>query len=303
MAALPALAGAGLAPGDESVSTPEPHRSRPSQADSRASRLRFDVNLVLIPVTVTDSNEHPIRGLQKSDFRLFEDASEQQITQFFSDDSPISVGLVLDASNSMRLKLDQSREAITEFLKFTSPDDEFFLMTFSDRPKLMTRFTSDPDDIEDALQLVQARGWTSLYDAIYLGISQMKHASHSRKVLFVFSDGNDNDSRYSKRELTEMVKEADVRIFAISIQDKSRSLEELCDESGGRAYRVRKVDELPDLAARISEELHSEYVLGYVPQATERDGKYRHVSIEISKTTKEQSLRASWRRGYYGPAE
>ena len=303
MAASPPVACAEIAPGDESVSTPAPHRSAPGQSGSRASRLRLDVNLVLIPVTVTDSYEHPVRGLQKSDFRLFEDAAEQQITRFFSDDSPISVGLVLDASNSMRLKLAQSRKAITEFLKLSSPGDEFFLLTFSDRPQMMTGFTTNLDEVENALQSVQTHGWTSLYDAIYLGISRMKRASHGRKVLFVFSDGNDNDSRYTKRELTEMVREADVRIFAISILDRSRSLEELCDESGGRAYRVRKLDELPDLAARISEELHSEYVLGYFPKATERDGKYRHISIQLTKTTKEQSLRASWRHGYYGPAE
>lgn len=303
MAASWPVARAAAGPGDESVTSPEPHRSRPVRTDSRASRLRFDVNLVLIPVTVTDSYERPIRGLQKSDFRLLEDATEQPITKFFSDDSPISAGLVLDASHSMLSKLDQSRRAITEFLKLTSPGDEFFLLAFNDRPKMMTRFTSNLDEIEDGLQFVQARGWTSLYDAIYLGISQMKHASHSRKILFVFSDGNDNDSRYTRRELTDMVKEADVRIFAISILDKSPSLEELCDESGGRSYRVRKLDELPDLAARISEELHSEYVLGFVPAATERDGKYRHISVQLTKTTKEQSLRASWRRGYYGPAQ
>jgi len=299
--ALLAIAAPEIAPADDSGNSLTPRRSAPDQ--SRLSRIRFDVNLVLIPVTVTDPYERLIQDLQKNDFRVFEDSIEQQITQFFRDDSPVSVGLILDASNSMRSKLIESRKAIMEFLKLTSPGDEFFLLTFNDRPEMTTRFTTSLNEIENTLPSIQARGWTSLYDAVYLGISQIRRASHRRKVLLVFSDGNDNDSRYTKRELTEMVKEADVRIFAISILDRSRSLEELCEESGGRAYRVRKLDQLPALAARISEELHSEYVLGYVPMVTDRDGKYRHIRVQLAKPPTDQLLHVSWRHGYYSPVE
>lgn len=299
----PVLGRAALDSDQDTTVNITPRPSRPNQLTTRPSPLRFDVNLVLIPVTVTDSYERPIRGLHKEDFHLFEDSTEQQISQFFSDDSPISVGLVFDASNSMRLKMDQSRKAVMEFLKLTSPGDEFFLLTFNDRPEMVTSFTSNIDDIGNALPSIQPRGWTSLYDAIYLAISQMRRASHSRKVLLVLSDGNDNDSRYTKRELAEIVKEADVRIFAISILDRARTLEDLAEVSGGRAYRVRKLDELPDLAASISEELHSEYVLGYFPTATERDGKYRHITVHVSTPEAGQSLHTSWRHGYYGPAE
>ncbi len=298
----PAFGSVALDSDDEAIVSITPRTSH-SDSRTRPAPLRFDVNLVLIPVTVTDPYEHPIRGLHKEDFRLFEDSTEQQISQFFSDDSPISVGLVFDASNSMRPKMDQSRKAITEFLKLSSPGDEFFLLAFNDRPEMVSGFTSSIDDIGNALPSIQPRGWTSLYDAIYLAISQMKRATHGRKVLLVLSDGNDNDSRYTKSELTEMVKEADVRIFAISILDRSRTLEDLAEVSGGRAYRVRKLDDLPDLASKISEELHSEYVLGYFPTATERDGKYRHIIVRVSTSEAGQSLHASWRHGYYGPAE
>jgi Ca-activated chloride channel homolog len=290
----------GIAADDDVTLSIRPPVSRTAD-QTRPAEIRLDVNLVLIPVTVTDSYERPVHGLNKDDFRLFEDRNEQKISQFFQDESPISVGVILDGSNSMRNRMVQSRKAITEFLNLTSPDDEFFLLTFNDRPEMMQPFTKNAEDIENVLPSIQPHGWTSLYDAIYLGISRMKHAGHSRKILLVLSDGDDNNSRYNERELTELVKEADVRIFAISILDRSPSLERICDESGGRAYRVRKIEELPDLAAKISEELHSEYVLGYFPTATQRDGKYRRIGVQLANPELRQSQHASWRRGYYGP--
>jgi len=282
----------------------KPRLSRRSdQLKADRAVIRLDVNLVLIPVTVTDPYERPVRGLRKENFRLFEDTTEQNISQFFSDDSPISMGLIFDASNSMRRKMDQSRQAITEFLDMSSPGDEFFLLKFSDRPELVHTFTSNVSEIEESLPSIQSAGWTSLYDAIYLGINRMKRASHSRKILLILSDGDDNNSRYNEGELKELVKESDVRIFAISILDRSPALERICDESGGRAYRVRKLEELPDMAARISEELHSEYVLGYFPPAAERDGKYRKIRVQLANPPEGPSLHASWRRGYYGPIQ
>lgn len=250
---------------DVSITPGVPRRARTPL--DRSSSIRVDVNLVLIPVSVTDSYERPIRGLEKSDFRLFEDGVEQEISEIFTEESPISIGIVLDASASMRRKMDESREAVREFLRLSLPGDEFFLLKFNDSPAPVQGFTTDPKDIEDRLPYIQARGWTSLYDAIYLGVSQMKHATHGRKVLLVLSDGGDNNSRYSEREITSFVKEANVRIFAISILDKSHSLEVISEESGGRAFRVRKLEELPELAANVSLELHSEYVLGFARQS------------------------------------
>lgn len=301
--ALAAAAGIASADdGDIEVSI-TPRVPRKDQLKSDPAAIRLDVNLVLIPVLVTDPYQRPVRGLHKEDFRLFEDKVEQNISQFFSDDSPISVGLILDASNSMRHKMDQSRQAISEFIDMSSPGDEFFLLKFSDSPELVHAFTSDVREIEDSLPSIQTGGWTSLYDAIYLGINRMKHARHDRKVLLVLSDGGDNNSRYSESEINQLVKESDVRIFAISILDRSPSLGKICDESGGRAYRVRKLDELPELAANISEELHSEYVLGYFPATPERDGKYRKVSVQLAQPAGGPSFHASWRRGYYGPVQ
>jgi Ca-activated chloride channel homolog len=278
-------------------------RLRSSPMKNRAESLRVDVNLVLIPVMVTDPYERPVKGLQKSDFHLFEDGVEQEISQFFSEETPISIGIVLDASASMRKKLDESRQAITEFLKASTTGDEFFLLKFNDQPQSMCSFTTDTKNIENILPAVQAEGWTSLFDAMYLGINQMKHASHARKVLLVLSDGGDNNSRYTEREITNLVKEADVRIFSISIFDKSSSLEAITEESGGRAFRVRKLDELPELASKVSQELHSEYVLGFAPAERPIDGKYRRVKVTaVPQTSDGLRVHTSWKRGYYSPA-
>ena len=182
------------------------------------------------------------------------------------------------------------------------PGDEFSLLKFSDQPEFVCGFTTNIHEIEDGLLSIQANGWTSLYDAIYLSINKIKHAQHERKVLLVLSDGGDNDSRYTEREIKQLVAEADVRIFSISILDRSPSLEAIAEESGGRAFRVRKLEELPDLAANISAELHSQYVLGFSP-ADRKDGKYRKVKIELTEPAGIGGIHASWKRGYYGPSQ
>src|SRR5581483_204339 len=211
---------------------------RPSDA------IRLDVNLVLVPVMVTDVYERPVKGLHKEDFKLFEDGVEQNISKLFTQETPISIGIVFDASASMMHKMEQSRSAITEFLRMSVPGDEFFLLRFSDHPEPLRAFTKDPAEIEDGAEHIRAAGWTALYDALYLAINNMRHAAYDRKVLLVMSDGGDNNSRYSEHEIKELVRESDVRIFAISILDRSPTLEKLAEESGGRAYRVRKLDDL-----------------------------------------------------------
>jgi Ca-activated chloride channel family protein len=289
--------------GDDSTPvTIAPIQRRPGQARPR-SNIRLDVNLVLIPVLVTDLYDRPIRGLGKENFRLFEGAAEQTITQFFSDDAPVSVGLVFDSSNSMMNKIEQTRKAAAAFLHMSTPGDEFFLVKFSDRPEPVCDFTQDPAEIEQGVQSIQPAGWTSMFDAIYLAIHQMKHARHGRKVLLVLSDGGDNNSRYTESEVRHMVQEADVRIFSISIGAGAPGLERLSTESGGRALRVKAADDLPELAANLSTEIHSEYVLGYSPSDSQRDGKYRKVKVELIQPGLTSRLHTSWKHGYYGPTQ
>lgn len=277
--------------------------SAPAFGTLGPSSIRMDVRLVLVPVLVTDPLDRPVLGLHKSDFRLFDDGVEQEITYFFEDQNPISVGILFDASSSMVRRMDASRSAMSAFLERTLPDDEFQLIRFSDRPEEMQPFTTDIRSIEAAIAGIQAKGWTALYDAIRLGLHSMHRASRTKKVLLILSDGSDNNSRYNEREVVSAVRESDVRIFAISIFERSATLERLAEESGGRAYRVRKVEELPELMSMISDELHSRYVLGYAPVDPRRDGKYRKVKVELAGKPDGPRLRASWRRGYYGPME
>src|SRR5262249_53897089 len=134
-------------------------------------------------------------------------------------------------------------------------------------------------------------------------INQMKHASRDRKVLLILSDGGDNNSRYTEREVKNLIREADVRIFSISIQSHTPALDKLAAESGGRSYRVQKLDELQQLAVAASADAHSEYVLGFTPGEQVRDGKYHAVKVEVVRAANEPRLQVSWRHGYYAPLE
>jgi len=281
-----------------------PRVRKPAEDQSKPlGAMRIAVNLVLVPVLVTDTYDRPVRGLNKDAFRLYEDGVEQKVTQFFSAERPNSIGILFDASTSMQKKMEESRQAVSRFLNLSMPGDEFFLYKFSNQPDQMCGFTTETKVIEEALPTIQAKGWTALYDAIYLGMNHMKRASRERKALLVVSDGADNRSRYHEREIKRLVQEGDVRIFAISIQDKSPELEKLAEESGGRAFRVKKLDDLSDVVLKISQDLHSEYVLGYSPANQVSDGKFRKLKVQTLPGTNGTLMRASWRRGYYGPAE
>jgi len=274
---------------------------RPDHPSARSAALRTDVKLVLIPVTVTDQLQRPVLGLARQNFHVFEDRVEQKISEFYSEEAPVSIGMVLDASNSMRKKIDQSRQALNDFLSMSMPGDEFSLLKFSDRPQTLCSFTTSVGEIEDNLAAIQSGGWTSLFDALYLAMNQMKKAAHGTRALFVLSDGGDNNSRYTESEILSMVREADVRIFSISILDRSPSLERISEESGGRGYRVRRLSELTELAATLSAEIHSHYVIGYAPETLQRDGKYHRIVVKLVPPEGSPKLRVAWRHGYYGP--
>ncbi len=277
-------------------------RTEPSSGPAliRPATIRTDVKLVLIPVLVTDPLQRPVSGLPKESFRVFEDGVQQKISWFLSEQGAISVGMVFDASNSMSNKLESSHEALSEFLRMSFPGDEFSLLKFSNRPEPICDFTKDTRQIENGLTFIKPGGWTSLFDALYMALNQMKRASYGTKVLLVVSDGNDNNSRYTEREVEDRVREADVRIFSISILNRSPTLERISEESGGRAYRIRKLDELPDLAESLSTEVHSHYVLGYAAQKGQNDGKYHRVKVQLVPPSMSSKLHVAWRHGYYG---
>src|SRR5215472_10066380 len=190
-------------PSEEDPVKIEP-RAKPSgkaEAPLPKSNIRVDTQLVLIPVTVTDPLNRFVTGLDRENFRVFEDKSEQKVTHFASEDAPLSVGLVFDTSGSMGSKLDKSRQAVAQFFKTANPEDEFFLIEFNDRPEMVVDFTTHLEEIQNRLTFTQSKGRTALLDAVYLALHNMKKAKNARKALLIISDGGDNSSRYAESEI------------------------------------------------------------------------------------------------------
>jgi VWFA-related protein len=313
-----ALSLAGFAQTGGGKVTIEPRRSTaaPKVEENRGSNIRVDTNLVLINVTVTDPLSRFVTGLEREHFKLFEDKIEQQISQFASEDAPLSIGLVFDASGSMGAKLSKSRQATAQFFKTANPEDEFFLIQFNDRPELVVPFTPNVDEIQSRLAFTQAKGRTALLDGVYLAMNQMKKAKNARKAILILSDGGDNSSRYTETEIKNAVREADVQVYAIGIFEpihaRGRTAEELsgpgllnemAEQTGGRHFAVENINELPDIAAKIGIELRNQYVIGYSPMNQSRDGKYRRVTVKLNQPRGLPPLRPFWRQGYYAPAQ
>ena len=210
-------------------------------APPRHSVINSD--LVLIPVNVVDIRNRQVAGLTREQFKVYDDRVMQSITHFVSEDAPVSLVVVFDASRSMGPKLKSAREAVAELLRTANPADEFALIQFNNRVRRLVEFTDSSGEILNGLAFIQAKGQTALLDAIYLAVETMRRARHQRKAIVVISDGGDNCSRYSVIETRQMVREADVQIFAIGIFDPPTGRRTYSEESDG-----------PELLSSIAEE-------------------------------------------------
>jgi len=295
---------------------PRPAPPAPDSADALRTNLRVDSSLVLIPVTVTDPMNRFVTGLEKEHFKVQEDNVDQAISHFASEDAPLSVGIVFDTSGSMGNKLAKSRQAVAQFCKIANPADEFFLVLFNGRPELVLGFTTDVEELQSRITFAESKGSTALLDAVYLALHEMKKARNPRKAILVISDGGDNNSRYSEGEIKNLVREADTQVYGIGIYEdygmRGRTPEEangpgllgdLAEQTGGRAYAVGNLNDLPDMAAKIGIELRNQYLLGYSSTNQGRDGKYRRVKIKLVQPRGLPPLRAFWRLGYYAPSQ
>ena len=275
--------------------------------------LKVDVDLVLVPVTITDPMNRLVTGLEKENFQLFEGSSAQEIRSFSSEDAPVSLGVIFDSSGSMSSKMDRAKEAVIEFFKTANPQDEFFMITFNDEPDEITDFTSSVDEIQNRLVFAVPRRRTALLDAIYMGISKMRQAKYPKKALLIISDGGDNHSRYTENEIKSLVKEADVMIYAIGIYDRYASaveerlgpqlLSDITELTGGRAFTIDNPNDLGDVATKIGVELRNQYVLGYRPSNKAHDARWRKIKIKLRAPKGLPPLRVYARMGYYAPAE
>jgi Ca-activated chloride channel family protein len=275
--------------------------------------FKADADLVLVPVTVTDSYNRVVTGLEKNNFAVFEDKKKERIQSFSSEDAPVSIGIIFDMSGSMSDKLEKAREAVVQFAQSANPQDEFFLIGFSDRPELISGFTSRVEDLQSNLIQTTAKGQTALLDAIYLGITEMHSAKHQRRALLIISDGGDNHSRYTEGEVKSMVEEADVQIFGIGIfdyaarTDEEREgpelLSEITEATGGRTFALDNINDLPDVAAKIGIQLRNEYVVGYVPAPKPTDGKWHKIKVKLIPPKGLPPLSVYAKKGYYAPGE
>jgi Ca-activated chloride channel homolog len=308
VASQPAIAG---------PTTPEPGGSAASEENptlrTHTRPMKVDVDLVLVPVTITDPMNRLVTGLEKDNFEVFEGSEKQQIRHFSSEDAPISLGVIFDLSGSMSNKIDKSREAVVEFFRTANPQDEFFMIGFNDKPELLSDFTSSVEDIQSKLVYEQPKGRTALMDAIYMGLHQMRRAHNEKKALLIISDGGDNHSRYTESEIKSMVKEADVQIYAIGIFDSSPTtpeersgpitLSEITDVTGGRTFTIDNPNELADVATKIGIELRNQYVLGYRPNKPARDGKWRKIKVKLIPPKGLPPLHVYAKTGYYAPSQ
>ncbi len=275
--------------------------------------LKVDVDLVLVPVTITDPMNRLVTGLESDNFELFEGTEKQAIKHFSSEDVPISLGVIFDLSGSMQDKIEKAREAVVEFFRTANPQDEFFMVTFNDRPELLSDFTNSVEDIQAKLVYAKPERRTAMLDAIYMGLHQMRKASQQKKALLIISDGGDNHSRYTENEIKSMVKEADVQIYGIGIFDSAPStpeekmgpvmLSEITDVTGGRTFTIDNPNELADVATKIGIELRNQYVLGYRPTKPVRDGKWRKIKVKLIPPKGLPPLHVYAKTGYYAPSQ
>jgi Ca-activated chloride channel family protein len=276
------------------------------EAAMPSANLRVDTNLVLVPATVNDALNHPVTGLEKENFKVFDDKVEQTITSFSSEDEPIALGFIFDTSGSMGGLLPQGRAAAAQLLKFANPEDEFFLVEFDSKPRLLIPLSSNTSEIGLQVMMTKSGGSTALIDGLYMGIHEIHKSKKTKKALVLISDGGENHSRYTPGELKNVIKESDVLIYTVAIgaghDSDSMSgmgfMSSIAEMTGAHMFNAGGVD-LADIAEKIGIELRNRYVIGYAPLDRTRDGRYHRIEVKVLPPRGLPKLRAHWRAGYY----
>lgn len=265
--------------------------------------FRSNVEMVVVRAAVIDPLNRYVVGLEKEHFKLFDNRVEQTITHFSSDNAPLSVGIVLDISGSMATNLPGAKSSVVRFLQQGTPQDEYFLVTFSDRTAVVQDFTGKADDIRNSIGFVQAKGRTALYDAVYAGLQKLSEAHHDKKALIVITDGEDNSSRYTFSDVKEFAKESDAQIYAIGEKGDlgygRAIISELVSLTGGRAFFPTSLKSLDYYCDLIHTELRNQYVLGYTPSNPTQDGKWRKIKVQLQPPEGLPKLNVHAKEGYF----
>ena len=279
-----------------------------AMAQNPGGNLKIDVDLVAVTATVTDSENRPVTTLRSDDFQVWEDKIEQRIESFSIEDDPISVGLIFDVSSSMSSKMASARDAAVTFLRNGNSDDEYFLIEFSNKASVTAEFSQNIADFQRQIAFTSAQGRTALYDAVYLGLDKVMSGHNPRKALLLITDGEDNHSRYTAANIREFLREKDVQVYAIGLEEFGRSrpgrtaLEELAETSGGRAFFIDSVQDLENVCVKIAQLLKNQYVVAYRSTNSAKDGNWRKVRLKVNPPSGIAHLNVRSKPGYYAPA-
>lgn len=293
----------------------KPHKpwQSPARANTQGDNqdtLKINVDLVVLHASVQNSDRLPISGLGKVDFQIYEDGIPQQIESFSHGDIPVTVGLVIDNSGSMRPKRAEVIAAALAFARASNPKDQMFVVNFNEHVffglPANIAFTNDATQLEIAMSQFAAAGMTALYDAAAAGLEHLKKGDRDKKVLIVISDGGDNASRHNLAQIMTQAKQSDAIIYTIGLFDQDdpdrnpRALKQLAKATGGEAFLPESVKEVVPICERIARDIRNQYTLTYVPTNTKYDGKYRTIEVKAGAPGRER-LVVRTRAGYFAP--
>jgi len=305
------------APISPSTQPAAPKAPRQQVDDSQgAYKIKSQVSLVVLHASVLNDRSVFVPGLQQENFKVYEDKVEQKLSVFKQEDVPVSFGLVIDNSGSMRDKRPQVNAAALTFVKTSNPQDEGFVVNFNDDYYLDTEhdFTSDLDEMKTALERIDARGSTALYDAVIGSLDHLKKGTRDKKVILVVTDGEDNASRHSLENTVEQAQRNDAVIYAVGVfsdddikhnhraMKKARTaLSQLANATGGLAFFPEDASDTEAICTQIAHDIRNQYTLAYYPSNSARDGSFRSVQVDVIPPRGSGKLSVRTRAGYYAP--
>jgi len=284
----------------------------PPSEDEGSYKISVDVDLVVLHATVTDRKGNPVSGLREGDFQVYEGGAPQRIVIFRHEDIPVTVGLVVDQSGSMRRKIREVVAAAGTFARSSNPDDQMFVVNFSDTASLglpdHVRFTGNTSELERALSGAAKGGKTALYDAVFLALRQIEMGDRDKKALIVISDGGDNASTHSLAQIMRMSEESNTIIYTIGLYDEYDEdrnpgvLKKLAQATGGEAFFPEEIGPVVGICKQIAQDIRGQYTLGYVPTNKKIDGTYRAVRV-TARAPHRGNLFVRTRAGYIAAAK
>jgi len=293
-------------------------RTQPQKNQSdKGYTLSVETLEVQLPISVLDREGRPVNGLTKENFQIFEDKVPQTIKTFKHEDIPLSLGLIIDNSGSMRNKRERVNSSALAFVRESNPDDETFIVNFDDSAYLEQDFTGSIGDLIDALDNIDARGETALYDALYLSAEHVKNGKKDKKALLLITDGEDNVSKYGINKVIEALKQSKVTLYTIGLLEENDQrgglfkkppskkakddLQKFAEITGGQAFFPKNLDEVEELVKHIAHDLRNHYTISYTPTNAKLDGSYREIGVKVNPPKSLGKITWHTKQGYYAP--